>query len=94
MECLRLRVKHLDLDRRLKVTRKAKDTKDRITMLSSVLDTGVQSPALRSDRLSAGYGIERATASTVGSRPKSAMRIHRSGGNRAGSRAPLHPISP
>ena len=46
MECLRLRVKHLDLDRRLKVTRKAKGTRDRVTMLFSALYAGVPSPAL------------------------------------------------
>lgn len=38
MECLRLRVKDLDFDRRLIVIREAKGNKDRVTMLPSALE--------------------------------------------------------
>jgi hypothetical protein len=63
-------------------------------MLPSALDAGVPSPVLKSDRLSAGYGIERVTAATVGNRPKSAVPLLCNSGYRACSRTPLHPISP
>lgn len=42
MECLRLRVKDLDFDRRLIVIREAKGSKDRVTMLPSALESDLR----------------------------------------------------
>ena len=64
MECLRLRVKDVDFDRRLIVIRDGKGGKDRITMLPSALEQALRRQAeyaralWKADRVKARPGVE------------------------------------